>query len=108
MGRQLFNEVIALSTAGSLPGLSTTARMVLYAMAHYAHDTGHPPDTPARCYFGGWELIAGYLGYDKYNRSVHERIRRAIAELVEAGHIVPQGRRGGRHAPRVYFVNVGL
>jgi hypothetical protein len=108
VGRQLSNEVIALSTAGSLPGLSTNARLVLYAMAHYAHDNGRPPETPARCYFGGWELLAGYMGCDKYNRSAHERIRRAVAELVEAGYIVPRGRRGGRHGPRIYFINVGL
>jgi hypothetical protein len=108
VGRQLLNQAIALSTAGSLPGLSITARTILYAMCHYAHDQGNPPETPARCYFGGWDLLAGYLGYDKYTRSAHERIRRAINELVDAGILVPQGRRGGHQGNRIYLLNIHI
>jgi hypothetical protein len=109
MGRQLMHKVTALTMAGSLPGLTDGARLVLLGMASTAHDTGRPPDTPEATYFGGWEYLAkGWLGYKEFDRVAERRVARAVNELVDAGLLIPQGRRGGRQGNRMYLLQVWL
>lgn len=109
MGRQLFERVTVLTMAGSMPGLSANARLVLLGMAVVAHDKGNPPDTPEACYWGGWEYLAqGWLGYPKLDATSKRQVARAMAELVTAGVVAPQGRRGGSRGPRMYRLNVWL
>lgn len=62
---------------------------VLSAMALTAKDTD---DIPA--YYGGWDYLALCLGYDGLTGAAHTAVRRAVAELVTAGLIKPDG-----HAP---------
>lgn len=59
---------------------------VLVAMCITAKDT----DDPA-VYYGGWDYLALALGYETYSRNAHEQVRRAVAELVAAGVIKPDG-----------------
>jgi hypothetical protein len=109
MGRQLFERVTTLTLAGSLPGLSPRARLVLLGMAMVAHDKGSPPDIPAATYFGRWDYLAqAWLAYPKLDSKAERAVARAIAELVEAGVVVPMGRRGGSRGPRMYRLNIWL
>lgn len=109
MGWQLVQQTTALTGAGSLPGLSDSARLCLQGMATVAHDKGQPPDTPAACYWGGWEYLATFwLGYPKYTNAAKLRTARAVAELVDAGLVAPMGRWGGSRGPRMYRLNVWL
>jgi len=109
VGYQLAHRATTLTMAGSLPGLSPNARLVLLGMATVAHDRGRPPDVPEACYFGGWEYLAqAWLGYPKLDTTSERAVARAVAELVTAGVLAPMGRRGGNRGPRMYRLNICL
>lgn len=94
--------------AGSLPGLSSNARLVLLGMADRAHDSG-TTTTPQGEYFGTWEHLAmGWLGYASYTSSAERATARATRELVDAGLIKPVGRYRSSRGPRRYALNVHL
>jgi hypothetical protein len=76
--------------------LSKDARLTLACMALHAHD-----DTAL--YWLGQEWIAvHWLGCDAWDDAAGRRARRAIAELVAAGLVLPVGWREGRSPHRVY------
>lgn len=109
MGWRLVGQATALTGAGSLPGLSPNARLVLLGMARVAHDKGSPPDIPEACYWGGWEYLATFwLGYPKYDHAAEVAVARAIRELIDAGLIVAMGRWGGSRGPRMYRLSIWL
>lgn len=80
------------------PHVSDRAFRVLVRMAHTALDEPGQ-GTPAHLYFGGRDLLADVLRSDGDRDTVYRTVKRAIAELVEAGAIerVAAGR-AGRHA----------
>lgn len=108
MGSQLFREVAAMSMNHDerMKGLTTRSRLVLFAMAFNAHDTG-TDSTDARCYFGGWEHLAThYLGYHGGDDTPGEQaVTRAIRELTQRGLITQVGRKH-RRGNRVYELHL--
>lgn len=70
--------------------ISDRARIVLMVMAHTALDRDDPPE-----YFGGSDYLAGALGFRRGDATGARAVRRALAELVEAGFIeqVPHTKR---------------
>lgn len=85
MGGRLVSEVVALTFAGKLDGLSDNALRVLTVMATVARDKP-TKTTPGGLYYGGWEfLAAAVFRRHTYGPSEEERVRRAVAELVAVG-----------------------
>jgi hypothetical protein len=64
-------------------GLSHRARIVLIGMCNMAIDKADPP-----VYYGGWERLAGCLGYAEYGPNPERQVAKAVAELRKAGLIV--------------------
>lgn len=108
MGNLMWRQVETLTMAGSLPGLTNSARLVLLGMAGRAHDTG-TTTTPQGEYFGTWDHLAkGWLGYPAYTDAAERAVARAVRELVDAGLIKPIGRYRSSRGPRKYKVNIDL
>lgn len=98
------HQITALTMANDprLKGLSPRARLVLWGMAHTAHDTG-TQRVPAGCYFRGWEWLAtGVLGYDDTGPTAERATMRAIGELRTHGLVEVAAHRHGGRGPRVY------
>jgi hypothetical protein len=108
VGTQLVNQVVALTMAGRLPGLSDGARLCLLGMASHAHDTG-TKTIDQGLYFHGWEHLAvGWLGYPKLTDAAERRMTRMVNELRQAGLIEPVAWRGSSRGPRVYRLHIWL
>ena len=84
MGTQLVRQVEAMAMHGTLDRLTMAARLVLWVMATDAHDTGRG-DTPAACYFRGWEHLASVLGHRGLTSAGQSAVARAMRELQDAG-----------------------
>lgn len=95
MGSELVSRVYALTMDGKL-ALSAPAHRVAVGMAHAArdHDTAK---TRARVYFGGWEWLAqaALNRPGPYDSADEQAVRRAVAELRDAGLIRVIGRHSG-------------
>lgn len=83
MGQGLITRVWSISR-DRLPHQG--ARLVLVRMAQTALDDDDPP-----VYFGGWDTLALALGYDHYTHTADVTVGRAVARLVDAGLIKPDG-----------------
>jgi len=84
VGHNLIAQVWAISEQ-RLPSLA--ARLVLVRMAQTAIDDDDWP-----VYFAGWDTLALALGLeDNTGPRAERKVGRAIAELVEAGLIKPDG-----------------
>ena len=84
MGNQLAQHAVALMMAGGrTKGLTGNARVVLLTMALSAHDTGTTKVPPA-IYFRGWQHLGQVMGYDTWDDTAHQAVKRAIRQLTQA------------------------
>jgi len=87
MGNQLAHHAVALMMdGGRTKGLDPRARVVLLTMALSAHDTGTKTVPPA-IYFRGWHHLAQVLGYDTWDDTAQQAVKRAVRQLTQA-HLI--------------------
>jgi hypothetical protein len=95
-----------VAAALRVPKVSDRAAMVLVAMALHALDDP-AGEIPARHYTGGRALLCTTLGDWPDEAGLH-KIRRAVAELEDAGFIVRDGSWGRGHAQRWWLCLPGM
>lgn len=112
MGHKLANRVIAAMPGevdARLKDLPHQAARVLLAMAVMARDSG-TAETPAQCYFGGWQHLAHALGYANADPGTagHKAVQRAVRELRQRDLIEPLGRVDAHRmrSARVYAIHI--
>lgn len=71
------NELVAC--VRQIPDLSPRARLALVGMAQLAKDKEREP-----VYWGGWEYLAGWLGFNEPTLTAQRAVTRAIRELTDA------------------------
>ena len=90
----------ALTTVCPRLGRNHASRVALIVMCNTALDRAAVPE-----YFAGWRPIALALGLAGSERSQHERVRKILAELVEADAIelaeAPAPRRPAKYELKV-------
>jgi hypothetical protein len=103
VGSELHAAVAAKAMGGGLVSLSGPAYAVLLAMAVVARDRD-TAKMERHLYFGGWEWLAAVAlrRPPPYADADRQAVRRAVAELVDAGYVKRRGRIAGRQSTALY------
>lgn len=86
-------QVVDLASLGHLDNHTDKGRATLLIMASIGRDKpkGH---VERGVYYGGWELLSRCLGYKTFTPAAQRAVARAVAELLDAGLIMPCGKHG--------------